>query len=119
LEPLIGSLYKNGVGVIAGAPLAEGLYSERIYHPRSKKDLWYLARAAAHFRKQLHEGRRYRFINRVDGMTGAQVALRYVLDNPYITSAVVGTTSADHLRENMQVLQKSIPPDVLQNIQNT
>ena len=119
LEPLIETLYRNGIGVIAGAPLAEGLYSNRVFHPHSKKDLWYLARAAAHFRKQLCEGRRYRFIDDVEGMSGAQVALRYVLDNPHVTSAVVGTTSADHLRENMLALQKTIPPDILKRIQNT
>ena len=119
LEPIIEMLAGKQIGVIAGAPLAEGLYSDRIYHPRSKQDLWYLARAAAHFRKQLREGKRYRFIDHADGMTGAQIALRYVLDNPYVTSAVVGTTSAEHLREDLQTLHMKIPPDVLQKIQHT
>lgn len=119
LEPLIETLYQEQIGVIAGAPLAEGLYSNRIFHPRSKNDLWYLARAAAHFRKQLFEGRRYRFIDRVDGMSGAQIALRYVLDNPHVTSAVVGTVSADHLRDDLKVLEMTIPPDVAERIRNT
>ena len=119
LEPLIETLDKNRIGVIAGAALAEGLYSNRIFRPRSKKDLWYLARAAAHFRKQLREGRKYRFIEHVQGMSGAQVALRYVLDNPHISSAVIGTTSEEHLRSNLQALQLKIPPDVLRQIQIT
>ena len=119
LEPLIKTLYENGIGVIAGAPLAEGLYSDRIYHPRSKKDLWYLARAAAHFRKQLREGRRYRFIDQADGISGAQIALRYVLDNPHITSAVVGTASIEHLRENLQASEIPIPPEIKDRIQKT
>lgn len=119
LEPLIETLADKGIGVIAGAPLAEGLYSNRVFHPRSKKDLWYLARAAAHFRKQLREGKQYRFIEQTDGMTGAQVALRYVLDNPHVASAVIGTTSLEHLRADLQTLQMQIPPDVLHRIQNT
>lgn len=119
LEPLIQALYENGVGVIAGAPLAEGLYSDRIYHPRNKKDLWYLARAAAHFRRQLREGRRYRFIDRADGISGAQIALRYVLDNPYVTSAVVGTVSSEHLRENLKAADIPIPPEIKKKIQST
>ena len=118
LEPLIETLSEKQIGVIAGAPLAEGLYSKRIFHPRSKKDLWYLARAAAHFRKQVREGRHYRFIEQADGMTGAQIALRYVLDNPHVTSAVVGTTSAEHLRSDLQALQMTIPPEILHQIQS-
>lgn len=118
LEPLIETLSEKQIGVIAGAPLAEGLYSKRIFHPRSKKDLWYLARAAAHFRKQVRQGRRYRFIEQADGMTGAQIALRYVLDNPHVTSAVVGTTSTEHLRSDMQALQMTIPPEILHKIQS-
>ena len=118
LEPLLSSLHQKGVGVIAGAPLAEGLYSNRIFRIRSKKDLWYLARAAAHFRRQLIQGQKFRFINHVDGMTGAQVALRYVLDNPAVASAVVGTTSAEHLQSNLQALQMTLPPDVLSRIRN-
>lgn len=119
LEWLIEELFNKQIGVIAGAPLAEGLYSDRIYHPRCKKDLWYLLRAAAHFRRQLREGRRYRFIDNVDGMTGAQIALRYVLDNPHVSSAVVGTASVAHLREDLLAEKLTIPPDVLNRIRNT
>lgn len=119
LEPLIETLAEKQIGVIAGAPLAESLFSSRIYHPHNKKDLWYLARAAAHFRKQMREGRKYRFIEHADGMTGAQIALRYVLDNPNVTSAVVGTTSIDHLQSDLQTLQMQIPSNILEKIRNT
>ncbi|MBQ7541893.1 MAG: aldo/keto reductase [Clostridia bacterium] len=118
LEPLMHSLYENGIGVIAGAPLAERLYSNRVFLPRSKKDVWYLVRAVARFRKQLLQGRKYRFINHVDGMSGAQIALRYVLDNEDVSSAVVGTTSLDHLKDDLLALQKEIPADVLQKIKS-
>lgn len=118
LEPLLSSLHRQGVGVIAGAPLAEGLYSDRIFHVRSKKDAWYLARAVARFRRPLMQGRKFRFINHVPGMTGAQVALRYVLDNPAVTSAVVGTTCAAHLESNMQTMQMKIPDEIVQKIRS-
>ena len=118
LEPLIHALSDKGIGVIAGAPLAEGLYSGRVFRPRSKKDIWYLARAFAHFRKQMIQGRKYRFINHVDGISGAQIALRYVLDNPDVSSAVVGTASIDHLRDDLLALEKEIPPDILQKIKS-
>lgn len=115
-EPLIKSLYENGIGVIAGAPLAESLYSNRVFRVRSAKDVWYLARAVANFRGQLIKGRKYRFINKVSGMTGTQIALKYVLDNPYVTSAVFGTTSMVHLEENMGSLDVEIPEGIIRKI---
>lgn len=118
LERLITVLYKTGKGIIAGAPLAESLYSNRIFHINGKKDIWYLGRTLLHFRKEFLEGRKYTFINKVEGMSGAQIALRYVLDNQHVTSAVVGTTSIDHLKDNVETLDKMIPKDILQKIKN-
>lgn len=116
LEPLILQLNKKGKGIIAGAPLAESLYCNRIFHIRSKKDIWYLGRTILHFRKEFLQGRKYTFINKVDGMSGAQVALRYVLNNKCVSSAVVGTSSIEHLKDNLKVLDMEIPKDILARI---
>lgn len=35
-------------------------------------------------------------------MTGAQIAIAYVLNNPKISTSVFGTTSEAHLLENLQ-----------------
>lgn len=115
-ENLISELYRNGIGIIAGAPLAESLYSNRVFRIRDKKDVWYLARALKNFRKQMMKGRKYRFINYVPGMTGSQIALKYVLDNPMISSAVFGTASLQHLEENIQAADIVIPGKVLKKI---
>ena len=115
-EKLIKKLYKNGIGVIAGAPLAESLYSRRIFRIRDKKDLWYLARALKNFRKEAVLGRQYRFINDVPGITGSQAALKYVLDNPMIAAAVFGTVSMKHLEENVKAADLVIPGKVLEKI---
>ena len=118
-EPLIKELYENGIGVIAGSALGESLWSNRVFRLRQPKDVWYLARAVVKFKDLLIKGRKYRFINDVEGMTGAQVALRYVLDNPYVTAAVFGTTTMSHLEDNMKALSVTIPEDVLVKIKNT
>lgn len=115
-EDLIKRLYLNGIGVIAGAALAQSLYSNRVFRIHQKKDIWYLLRALKNFRGHMFEGRNYRFINKVDGITGNQIALKYVLDNPYITSAVFGTTSIDHLIENVNSCKIEIPKSVKQKI---
>lgn len=118
-EQLIKTLYESGVGVIAGAPLAESLYSNRIFKIKKSKDLWYLARAFANFRGQLIKGRKFTFINDIEGMSGSQIALKYVIDNPYITSAVFGTTTMTHLEENVRAQDIKIPESILQRIKTT
>ncbi len=115
-EKIIQELYEGGIGVIAGAPLAESLYSNRIFKVKHLKDIWYLARAVVNHRDKLAQRRGFSFINKVPDMSGTQAALRYVLDNKCITSAVFGTTTLSHLEENVGALDKSIPQDVLQKI---
>lgn len=115
-EELIRKLYNNGIGVIAGAALAESLYSNRVFKIQEKKDLWYLARAIKNFRRQMFRGRRYRFINRVYGMTGSQIALKYVVNNPLISTAVFGTTTMSHLEENIEAINIDIPKEIEKKI---
>lgn len=116
-EPLLKELYENGIGIIAGAPLAESLYTDRVFRIRKLKDVWYLARALKNHRGKLLQGRKYRFVNHVPGMTGAQVVLRYVLDNPYVTTAVFGCTTPSHLIENAMAANLTLPREVRTMIQ--
>ena len=118
-EPIIDQLYQSGIGVIAGAPLAESLYSNRVFKIRKIKDIWYLARAIVNFRGQLIKGRRFTFVNKVPGMTGTQVALKYVISNPHVTTAVFGTTTPSHLTDNVKAKDVVIPKDVLKRIKST
>ena len=115
-EKLIRDLYENRIGVIAGAPLAQSLYSNRVYRIRGLNDIWYLLRAMKNFRGHMIEGRRYRFVNKVEGLTGNQVALRYVLDNKYITSSVFGSVNPEHLVENIKSTELVLPDDVKKRI---
>ena len=85
---------------------------------KGAKDLWYLARAVKNFRGQFIKGRKYRFINEAEGMTGSQIALKYVLDNPFVSSAVFGTTTMNHLEENVQAVDIEIPPEILRRIRS-
>lgn len=49
-------------------------------------------------------------------MTGFQVALRYVIDNPYISSALFSTATMSHLDENIKALDINIPKLVYERI---
>lgn len=118
VEPHIEKLRAKGIGVLAGGCLAHGLYSSKIFRVARPRDVWYLARAVVRFRSQLMKGFSYRFVDEVPGMSGAQVALRYVLDNPNVSAAIFGTTSVEHLKSNLAAQDLTIPADVLQQIRS-
>jgi len=115
-EPLIDRLHARGIGVIAGAALADSLYCNRVFKVKSIKDLWYLARALKNFRGKLVKGFSYRFINDEPNITAAQIALAYVLSNGKISSAVFGTTSRDHLLENLEATTVNLPDEMKRKI---
>ncbi|MBR4634834.1 MAG: aldo/keto reductase [Clostridia bacterium] len=117
-EPQIKALYDNGIGVVAGQALAEGLFLSDLFKIRGKKDLWYLARTLGRkaSRELFFEARKLSFMNRLKGYDGSQVALKYVIDNPYVASAAVGTCSFDHLQKNVDALAVDIPEDIKERI---
>ena len=115
-EPVIERLYDKGIGVIAGAALADSLYSNRIFKIRGLKDLYYLARALKNFRDKLIKGRQFQFVNHIENITGAQIAIAYVLNNPKISTSVFGTTSAAHLLENLKGQDIALPNELMERI---
>jgi aryl-alcohol dehydrogenase-like predicted oxidoreductase len=62
------------------------------------------------------KGARFGFLNQVEGMTGPQAALAYVLANPNIACAVIGTTRPAHLQENLAASGMILPADVAARI---
>ncbi len=72
---LIPFAYENGVGLIAMKPLAGGKLGE-----------------ARGWEKTFFKGE-----------TSAQISLRYILTNPYITCAIPGMTNLNELKENIAV----------------
>lgn len=111
-EELIQRLNGKGIGVIAGAALAQSLYSNRVFKIKNINDVWYFLRAIKNFREHILYGKQFRFINNIEGITGNQVAMRFVLDNPYITSAVFGTTNSAHMIENIKACDIELPDSI-------
>jgi len=115
-EPLIARAAAAGKGVLAGMPLAMGHTRPLLSRLRGPQDLWYAARAIAKHRDELARGRRFRFLHRLPGTTGAQAALAYVLANPHVSAAVFGATRPAHLRENLAVSGQALPAEVAARI---
>lgn len=118
-EPLIAEAAAAGKGVLAGMPLAMGHTGLKVAQLRGPQDLWYAARGLARHPRQVVEGLRYRFLHRLPGVTGSQAALAYVLANPGVSAAVVGTTRLAHLEEDAAASGLALPTGVLARIHVT
>ena len=113
-EPLIARAAAAGKGVLAGMPLAMGHLTPRPI--RGLRDLWYEARGRLRHKRERELGARFRFLNRLAGVTAAQAALSYVLANRDVASAVVGATRMAHLEQDLAASGMTLSQDVLDAI---
>jgi aryl-alcohol dehydrogenase-like predicted oxidoreductase len=112
-EPLIARAAAAGKGVLAGMALAMGHTGLQVARLRAPRDLWYAARGLLRHRREVRDGARFGFLNRLPGMTGPQAALAYVLANPDVACAVTGTTRPAHLRENLAASGMALPASTM------
>jgi aryl-alcohol dehydrogenase-like predicted oxidoreductase len=92
-----------GRAVLARSPMAHVVYEPSLFRPTSRARIWYLLRALKNFRRDLARARSLRFLRDLEGWPGPRAALRFVLENPCVTSAIVGTTDPRHLVDNLSV----------------
>ena len=111
-EPLIASAAAAGKGVLAGMALAMGHLGLRIARLKGPQDLWYAARALIRHRRDVADGVRFGFLHRLEGISGPQAALAYVLQNPHVACAVIGTTRIAHLDEDLIASGLTLPQEV-------
>jgi 1-deoxyxylulose-5-phosphate synthase len=110
-EPLIARAAAAGKGVLAGMALAMGHTGLQVAKLRAPRDVWYAARGLLRHRREVEDGARFGFLNRLPEMTGPQAALAYVLANRDVACAVTGTTRLAHLRENMAASGLALPAE--------
>lgn len=115
-EPLIARAAAAGKGVLAGMALAMGHTGLKVAKIRGPQDLWYAARGLVRHRDEVRRGARFAFLHRQQGVTGSQAALAYVLANPDVSSAVIGTTRPSHLRENAAASGMALAPALMARI---
>jgi len=118
---LLAAATDRRMATIAGMPLAMGHINRQAFRLRRMSDLWYLARGLAypHHRADMLAGLRYGFLRQVEGWSPAQAALAWVLANPQVSVAVVGTTRPEHLRELATVPGRPLPEAVIARIHET
>jgi aryl-alcohol dehydrogenase-like predicted oxidoreductase len=100
-EPVIAAMHDAGIGVLAGTVLAQGhLSNNRMFQLKSAADLWYLARSlvkSSSRRLMLSAGAMRKAFANIHSQHPAQTAFAYVLQNPAISSCLLGTTRLDNL----------------------
>jgi aryl-alcohol dehydrogenase-like predicted oxidoreductase len=84
----------DGKGVLAGMALGMGHIGVRLARLKGPQDIWYAARALMKHRAEVRRGAGFGFL------TPPQ-ALAWVLENPDVACAVIGTTRAEHLAQNV------------------
>ena len=106
-------LLDKGIGAVAFSPLAQGLLTDRYLNgiPADSR-----AASSCVF---LHEHNvtqeivskvsQLNKIALVRGETMAQLALAWVLENPAITSVIIGASRLSQIEQNVQTIQKHVP----------
>jgi aryl-alcohol dehydrogenase-like predicted oxidoreductase len=112
---IIDRLSERQIGLLAGRPLAGGVFSKAKSSLRIR-DAWYVLRAWRHHRADAVSARDFEFIKNVEGWTGNQIALAWVLANPKIHSAVFGSTRMWHLMENLAASGRRLDSGVIKKI---
>jgi aryl-alcohol dehydrogenase-like predicted oxidoreductase len=108
-----------GVGVIARRPLDAGMLggnlSERAPSKRGDPRPRWGAELTAHRQRAFEE---LRSATQGSGLSPAQVALRFVLSQPAISTVIPSTTSLTHLEENVAAAGGTLSPAELARIEH-
>lgn len=113
---LIARAAQQGKGVLAGMALAMGHANRQVTRLRAPRDVWYALRALKNHRSDIAKGARFGFLGRLNGLSASQAALAYVLADPHVSSAVVGTTRMAHLIDNLGASGVTLSPAVMDQI---
>ncbi len=120
-ESVLDGVKKNGVGFIAFSPLAQGLLTDRYLNgiPEGSR-----AASGSPFLsgkditpELLERLRRLNDFAKERSCTLSQVALRWLLDNPAVTSVLVGASSVEQLDTNLRAVETpALSPEEYQTL---
>ncbi|MCW8869663.1 MAG: aldo/keto reductase [Proteobacteria bacterium] len=92
----------QGLDVIVAGALGGALYSRPWCRNLNLKNFWYWLRAIKNNRAQLKLSKHFDFLNHHPRNQATQLALAYVLQNSQLSSALVGSTSPEHIQQLAQ-----------------
>lgn len=106
-----------GLGVLCWSPLGRGVLTGK-YRTGIPADSRGASKSFSGFVGRYEDERSRRIVEAVakaaDGldMTPLEVALTWVRDRPFVSSAIVGARTADQLRESLATSAKTLPPEI-------
>ncbi len=111
---------REQAGLLAYSPLGFGLLSGK-YHRKvadEKSRINQFAQMARYNSGNSWEATsRYLAIADAHGLSLAQMALAFVNTRPFVTSNIIGATSMEQLRENIDSIEVSLKPEVMEAIE--
>jgi L-glyceraldehyde 3-phosphate reductase len=121
-EGLLNTLEKEGVGLIAFSPLAQGMLTDRYLHgipseSRAAKPSGFLQTSELTTRR-LAQIATLNAIAAARGQTLAEMALAWLLKDPRVTSVLIGASSTSQLQNNLKTLRSpDFTPHELEQIE--
>ncbi|OOV16906.1 aldo/keto reductase [Flavobacterium sp. LM4] len=114
------SIHEN-VGLLAYSPLAFGVLSGKFLtgepHPNARINLFPQYKRY-NSEQSTQATRLYQEIAHKHGLTLTELALCFVLQQPFLTSAIIGATTLDQLKENIATVDVTLSKEILAEIDN-
>ena len=111
--------HRENVGLLAYSPLAFGVLSGKYLsgenHPTSRLSLFpqYSRYSSV---KTTEATKMYQNVAHKHGLTLTQLAQAFVLQQPFVTSSIIGATTLEQLKENVDTIQVTLTEDILKEI---
>ncbi|MDI5894253.1 aldo/keto reductase [Flavobacterium algoritolerans] len=125
---LLNRLFENGsaevclrenVGLLAYSPMAFGVLSGKFLtgeaHPNARIKLF--PQYSRYNSAQCTEATRlYQEIAKKNGLTLTELSLGFIEQQPFVTSTIIGATTLEQLKENIDTIQVSLSDEILKAI---
>ena len=125
---LLNRLYENGsaeigirenVGLLAYSPMAFGVWSGKFLtgeaHPNARINL-FPQFSRYNSEQSAAATRLYNEIAQQNGLTLTQLALAFIEQQPFVTSTIIGATTMEQLKENIDTINVTLSEELLQAI---
>lgn len=112
--------HRENVGLLAYSPLAFGVLSGKFLtgaaHPNARIHLF--PQFSRYNSQNTREAsKKYLQVAQDFGLTLTALSLAFIAQQPFVTSTIIGATNLEQLQENINTIQVTLTPDMLQAIE--